>query len=180
VIPAHVDDDPTIRLRAQEIGGLPRRDDRPAQVDGQEQVQLFQRRERCRRPGEDVGAGVVDPGIDPPEFPRCVHAGVPDAQRIAKRHLAHECAASERDDVAFHGARAGLVGMEGQGDVRPRTCGGKGDRAADAARRACDKHSPPAQFAGHGVKINRVEFSRDTLPENSTRLINRKGYRVTP
>ena len=67
VVPAHVEDRPTVLLLAHQLAGGIRARDRALEVDREQQVELALPVPVGRVAGEHVGAGVVDPHVEPAE-----------------------------------------------------------------------------------------------------------------
>src|SRR3954468_15760532 len=65
MVPRHVDDGAPTFLH--QLRGCPGCDDRPAQIDGQHEVELLPDRQAPTAPSEDVGASIVDPRVDAAE-----------------------------------------------------------------------------------------------------------------
>ena len=151
VIPAHVDDDAALLLRAQHLRRAPRGEHRPAQIDREQQVQLLDVRERGAGAGEDVGAGVVHPDVEAPERVAGRRAERAHATVVGQVEPDDGRAASERLDLALDVPRTVLVRPIGQRDVGAGASGGERDRPADPAGRAGHEHGAAGQRRSDGV-----------------------------
>ena len=71
-----------MRLGAHHVHRRPRGEDRPAEVNRQDQVELREPGPAAEFRGEDVGARIVDPGVDPAE-----HRPGPGGERVDLRFV---------------------------------------------------------------------------------------------
>ena len=145
VIPAHVDDNAAGVLGRHELDGLPRREDRPAQVDAQEQVELLGGRHRRGRPREHVGAGIVHPDVHAAQRGTGGARERVDGRRVAKVEPDHAGATSKGLDVARGIACPALVRAVRECDVRARPRRRDRDATSDPARRARHEHAHSSQ-----------------------------------
>ncbi len=149
MVPRQIDDHTTTGLAAHQTGGRPGGQHGPANVDSQQEVQLFERCQASRRTGEDVRAGVVDPDIDPSVC--AVEVGGERLELAFDRHveLLDLDPTAQLPDQPRRLLRPLGIAAVGDRDLGAGPRAGDRDGAPDAARAAGDEHDLPRQAPVH-------------------------------